>query len=180
MFDLDQFVADCRAALSERSGAALQEVVARAVASPATLLRALGEPAGANIAVLHHADDLTIMNLAWGPHQWTLPHNHNLRAVIGMYGGRENNIFWRRTPDAGRIEAAGAKSLGTGDVTIMGRDIIHSVTNPLGKISLAIHVYDGDFFSPGRSHWEAETLAEKPYDGTQVSPMFMGGNAAKP
>lgn len=51
---------------------------------------------------------------------------------------------------------------------------------PAGKISLAIHVYDGDFFSLGRSHWEAETLAEKPYDGTQISPMFTGGNTEKP
>jgi len=180
MFDLDQFIADCRGASTERSGAALQEVMGRAVAEPGAVLKALGEPTGARIDVLHHGSDLTVLNVIWGPHQWTLPHNHNTRAVIGMYAGREDNIFWRRLPGEHRIEAAGAKSLCLRDVTILGHDIIHSVTNPIDKLSMALHVYAGDFFSAGRSHWDAETLGEAPYDGTKVSPMFMGGNAAKP
>ena len=44
MFDLDQFIADLRAALAERSRQALKEVVARAVSDPASLLRQIGEP----------------------------------------------------------------------------------------------------------------------------------------
>lgn len=180
MFDIDQFVADCRAALTERSGAALQDVVARTVAEPAALTRALGEPSGARVDVLFHDTGLTVLNVVWGPHHWTLPHNRNLRAVIGMYSGREDNIFWRRLPDASpaRIDSAGARSLLRGDVTLLGRDIIHSVTNPLGKLSGALHVYDGDFFAPGRSHWDAEALEEQPYDSSQVSPMFAAARAA--
>ena len=54
--------------------------------------------------------------------------------------------------------------MGTGDVTILGRDVIHSVVNPLARISGAIHVYDGEFLSVERSMWDAETLVEKPYD----------------
>ena len=174
MFEIDQFIADCRASLTERGGAALQEVVARTVADPAALFLALGEPARPRLDLLFHDTDLTVFNVIWGPHQWTLPHNHNLRAVIGMYSGRENNIFWRRLPEAdlSRISAVGAKSLGRGDVTLLGRDIIHSVANPLGRLSCALHVYDGDFFAPGRSHWDPETLGEQPYDSAQVSPMF--------
>jgi len=175
MFDLDRFVADCRAALAEQGSAAIQEVLARAVSDAGTITAALGEPAGPHSACLFHAPDLTILNIAWGPHQWTLPHNHNLRAIIGMYGGREDNIFWRRLPEAGRIEAAGAKSLCPRDVTVLGKDIIHSVTNPIDKLSCAIHVYDGDFFAPGRSMWDSESLAEAPYDQTRVSPMFQRG-----
>jgi hypothetical protein len=38
-------------------------------------------------------------------------------------------------------------SSGSGDVTVLGRDIIHSVTNPLDKLSYALHVYDGDFLA---------------------------------
>lgn len=173
MFDLDRFVADCRLALTERSGLALQEVVAQAVSDPAALVSVLGQPAGCMNDVLFHDKDLTVLNLAWAPHQWTLPHNHNARAVIGMYAGGEDNIFWRRLPEGNRIEAAGAKSLRAGDVTILGRDIIHSVTNPLGKLSCALHVYDGNFFAPDRSQWDAETLVEQPYDRTKVSPMFL-------
>jgi len=58
-------------------------------------------------------------------------------------------------------------------LTVLGRDIIHSVTNPLDKVSYAIHVYDGDFLSAeGKSCWHAETLYEMPYDAGKVSPAF--------
>lgn len=120
---------------------------------------------------LVRAPDLTILNVVWGARQWTLPHNHHHRAIIGMYGGGEDNIFWRRLPvDAkGRVEAAGEASLRHGDVTVLGRDIIHSVTNPLDKLSYALHVYDGGFLAAeGKSCWHAETLAELPYDGPTV------------
>ena len=29
-----------------------------------------------------------------------MPHNHEMWAVIGVYTGREDNIFWRRIPGA--------------------------------------------------------------------------------
>jgi len=68
---------------------------------------------------------------------------------------------------------ASSASLPQGDVTMLGRDIIHSVTNPLDKVSYAIHVYDGDFLSAeGKSCWHAETLCEMPYDAGAVSPAF--------
>ena len=171
MFDLDQFIADLRATLPQQSRQAMKEVVARAVSDPASLRRRLGEPDKAGIKVLHRAPDLTIIDVLWGPHQMTFPHNHWLSAVIGMYGGREDNMFWRRVPNPAKyqIEAAGGKALGTGDVTLLGRDVIHSVVNPLSKISGAIHVYDGDFFAIQRSMWDAETLAEQPYDMTAVA-----------
>jgi predicted metal-dependent enzyme (double-stranded beta helix superfamily) len=175
MFDIDRFAAECRAALAERGSEAIREVVRRAVAEPDEILRVLGEPTRANAVMVVRAPDVTILQVVWGARQWTLPHNHNHRAIIGMYGGGEDNIFWRRLPEDAnrRVEAAGAQSLRQGDVAVLGRDIIHSVTNPLGKLSMALHVYDGDFMSsPGRSHWEAETLIEFPYDAAMVSPMF--------
>ena len=88
-----------------------------------------------------------------------------------MYGGREDNTFWRRVSNPARfqIEPAGGQALGTGDVTILGRDVIHSVVNPLAKISGAIHVYDGEFLTVQRSMWDAETLVEKPYDVNAVA-----------
>jgi len=166
VFDLDQFIADLRAALGERSRQAVKEVVARAVSDPASLLRRIGEPDEASVRVLHQAPDLTVLNVIWAPKQVTLPHDHRMSAVIGMYGGREDNMFWRRIPGAAKfqIEPAGGEALGIGDITILGRDIIHSVVNPLAKISGAIHVYDGEFLTVQRSMWDAETLVEKPYD----------------
>lgn len=166
MFDLDQFIADLRATLPERSRQPMKEVVARAVSDPASLMRVLGEPAKAGVQVLHRSADLTVMNLLWAPRQLALPHDHRMPAVIGMYTGREDNIFWRRVdhPKKFQIEAAGGEALGVGDVTILGHDIVHSVVNPLNRISAAIHVYLGNFLETKRSMWDAETLVEEPYD----------------
>ena len=175
VFDIDRFAAVCRAALMERGSDAIREVVRRAVSEPGDIIAALGEQTGAFAGILVRASDLTILNVVWGARQWTLPHNHHHRAIIGMYGGGEDNIYWRRLPNdaKGRVEATGAASLRRGDVTVLGRDIIHSVTNPLDKLSYALHVYDGDFMAAeGKSCWDAETLAELPYDGPAVSPMF--------
>lgn len=171
MFDLDQFITDLRAALAEQSRQALKEVVARAVADPAALLRQIGEPDKAAVQVLHQASDLTVLNVIWAPKQVTLPHDHRMSAVIGMYGGREDNMFWRRVanPTKFQIEPAGGQALGTGDVTLLGRDVIHSVVNPMAKISGAIHVYDGEFLTAQRSMWDAETLVEMPYDINAVA-----------
>jgi predicted metal-dependent enzyme (double-stranded beta helix superfamily) len=171
MFDLDQFIADLRAALAERTRQALKEVVTRAVSDPASLLRQIGEPDKAAVQVLHQAPDLTVLNVIWAPKQVTLPHEHRMSAVIGMYSGREDNTFWRRlsNPTKFQIEPAGGQALGDGDVTILGRDVIHSVVNPLTKISGAIHVYDGEFLTVQRSMWDAETLLEKPYDVNTVT-----------
>ena len=108
-----------------------------------------------------------------------LPHNHNMSAIIGVYEGREDNIFWRRLKDDanGKIEAAGAKSLATGDTTVLGKSIIHSVTNPTSIFTGAIHVYDGNFFEKERSEWEPLALEEKPYDIEKNMGIFEAENA---
>ena len=178
MFDLEQFAADCRAALKEDSShKSVREVVARAVADPAAVLKGLGEPRRAEAKKLYHAPDLTILNVVWAPMMTVMPHNHNMWAVIGIYSGREDNVFWRRVGDDGhRIEAAGAKALCVGDAEPLGHNIIHSVTNPVPRLTGAIHVYGGDFFGAHRSEWDAETLIEGRYDSERVMRRFEEAN----
>ena len=124
MFDLDQFITDCRAALAaDRSHKLVREVVARAVSDPTEVLRGLGEPKRAQLQKLYHAPDLTILNVIWAPTMTIMPHDHRMWAVIGLYTGREDNIFWRRVkgdPD-GRVEAAGARALCVGDAEPLGQ-----------------------------------------------------------
>ena len=171
MFTFDQFIADLRVTLGERSRKAMKEVVARAVAQPDAVVRALGEPGKAGIEILHRSPELTVLNVVWAARQVTLPHDHRMTAVIGMYGGREDNMFWRRLPEGRRfeIEPAGGEALGTGDMVLLGRDIVHSVVNPLPRLSAAIHVYDGPFLTAERSMWDAESLTEQPYDVNAVA-----------
>src|SRR5262249_1227551 len=170
MFQLDQFISDCRAALREEARQhAVQEVVARAVSDPGDVLKAIGEPRQAEMQTLYRSDDLTILNVVWPPWMNLLPHNHQMWAVIGIYTGREDNMFWRRIRGApgGKVEAVGARALCLGDAEPLGRDIIHSVTNPIPRLTGAIHVYGGDFFAVARSEWDAETLLERPTEGAK-------------
>jgi len=180
MFELDQLVADCRAALKEDpSHKLVREVVERAVSNPSAVIRALGEPQRAEMQTLYRADDLTILNVIWAPWMNLLPHNHQMWAVIGIYTGREDNIFWRRIPGApnGKLEAAGARALSEKDAVPLGRDIIHSVSNPLPRLTGALHVYGGDFFGVPRSEWNPETLLERPLEGEQMRQRFEEANA---
>ncbi len=182
MFDLETFIAECRAALvADPSHRLVREAVARIVSEPTGILKGLGEPKRAEIQKLYHAADLTILNVVWGPMMTVMPHNHQMWAVIGIYSGREDNIFWRRLPDgSGRVEAAGARALCVGDAEPLGHNIIHSVTNPIPRLTGAIHVYGGDFFAAERSEWDSETLLEGRYDAARTMRRFEQANSAIP
>jgi predicted metal-dependent enzyme (double-stranded beta helix superfamily) len=178
MFDIDRFIEDCRDAVrGDPSHKAGREVVARAVSDPASVL---GEPQRAGVTPLYRSETVTILNVVWGPRMTILPHSHLMWAVIGVYTGREDNIFWRRLPDAeaGLIEAADALSLGVRDVEPLGRDIIHTVTNPLPRLTGAIYVYGGDFYAVTRSEWDPETLTERSYDMEKNVRLFEDANRA--
>jgi predicted metal-dependent enzyme (double-stranded beta helix superfamily) len=179
MFELDQLVSDCWAALKENAPQrSIQEVVARAVSNPREVLHALGEPQRAEMQTLYRADDLTILNVIWAPWMNLLPHNHQMWAIIGLYTGREDNIFWRRVPgNKGLVEAAGARALREKDAEPLGRDIIHSVSNPIPRLTGALHVYGGDFFAADRSEWDAETLLEQQCNGEKMVQRFKEANA---
>ena len=179
MFEVDQFVADCRAAYAEDSShKAIREVAQRAFSNPREVLNGLGEPERAGVYKLHHSPDLTILNVVWGPHMTLMPHNHEMWAVISMYSGREDNIYWRRIKDDpnGTIEAAGADALSTGDCHPLGKNIIHSVTNPINKLTGAIHIYGGDFFETPRSEWDPQDLTESSYDVEKNMGLFEKSN----
>ena len=180
MFELDRFIEDCRAAVAEDpSHKAVREIVARAVSTPGEVLRALGEPKRGEIETLYRSGTLTVLNVVWAPWTTMLPHDHRMWAVIGIYTGREDNIFWRRLPGAedGRIEAAGAKAMSERDAVPLGRDLIHSVTNPIPRLTGAIHAYGGDFFDTARSQWDPETLVEVPHSIETAMRVFEEANA---
>jgi predicted metal-dependent enzyme (double-stranded beta helix superfamily) len=142
------------------------------------VLKRLGEPKRAVLQKLYHSPDLTVLNVIWAPHMTIAPHNHQMWAVIGMYTGREDNIFWRRIPGdpAGKVEAAGARSLSIRDAEPLGHNIIHSVTNPIPRLTGAIHVYGGDFFAAERSEWDSESLLEGRFDAERAMLRFEAAN----
>jgi predicted metal-dependent enzyme (double-stranded beta helix superfamily) len=94
MFDLDRFIEDCRDAVrQDQSHKAAREVLARANSDPAAILKALGAPTRAGVTPLYKSDTVTILNVVWGRRMTIMPHDHRMWAVIGVYTGREDNIF---------------------------------------------------------------------------------------
>ena len=178
MFEVERFVADCRAAFAQDpTHKAVREVLAHAVSDPTAVLNGLGEPKRAEIQKLFHSTALTILDVVWAPGMMVMPHNHRMWAVIGIYTGREDNVFWRRMKGApNKIEAAGAKALCEMDAEPLGADIIHSVINPIDRLTGAIHNYGGDFFAAERSEWDSMTLLEHRSDGEWTRRVFEEAN----
>jgi predicted metal-dependent enzyme (double-stranded beta helix superfamily) len=155
---------------------AVRDVLDELVADPSRLAAALGPVEHGGIQPLHHTPELTVLHVAWTPGMALNPHEHRMWAAIGMYGGQEDNAFYRRT-DHG-LEPSGGKDVVAGDVLIMGDDAVHSVTNNRREYAVALHVYGGDFFAAdGRSEWEFDTLEERPRDMTRTMRLFEEANA---
>src|SRR5262245_22241280 len=181
MLDVERFLEACRGAVAgtdpER---AVRELMTEAMADPAQVAAARPEPRQAGFTILPLAPNLTVLDFTWAPWMCFKPHDHCMWSVVGIFSGREDNLFWRQR--GGTLEAAGARSLGAGEITYLGTDIIHSVVNPIGKMTRAIHVYGGDFFDPPRPRreWDPETLHERTWDLDDQARLFVEADARPP
>ena len=81
---------------------------------------------------------------------------------------------WER--DGQRIAAASATSLSEREAFSLPHDAVHSVTNPIERLTGALHIYGGDFFAQPRSEWDAETLRERPFDLERARRTFEEAN----
>jgi predicted metal-dependent enzyme (double-stranded beta helix superfamily) len=179
MFDVDQLIADCQAARGETEPRrAVKEVLARALARPDDVAETMAATEG-GITLLHHADDLTVIHVVWAPGMDLYPHDHRMWAAIGIYAGQEDNAFYRRSgPGKRTLVGAGGRQLTTGDVLVLGDDTIHGVSNPLTRLTGAIHVYGGDFVNQPRSQWGPGRREERPFDMETTERQFAEANAA--
>jgi predicted metal-dependent enzyme (double-stranded beta helix superfamily) len=175
MFTLDRFIEECRAALGESAPeAVIREMLERTVAAPGELIATLGAPTEGGIATLHHSPELTVLHVVWAPGMAIYPHDHRMWAVIGLYQGREDNVFYRRAPE-GLLEAGGRR-LEERSAALLGKSLIHSVSNPGRRLTGAIHIYGGDFFGTPRSEWDPETREERPYSVERARQAFADAN----
>jgi predicted metal-dependent enzyme (double-stranded beta helix superfamily) len=176
VFDVDEFINEVRRALAESEPRrAVKEILEREVSAASAITDVLQSARG-DFELLHHSPDLTIANVVWAPHMTLYPHNHLMWAAIGIYGGQEDNYFYRRGEHG--LVASGGKEITTGDVILLGDDVIHSVTNPRLECTGAIHIYAGDFVNHPRSQWSRDVSEEEPYDFEQARQEFARANAA--
>ena len=179
VFDVDELVADCRAALGEAEPRrAVREVLDRALSAPNELAEVL-DPQEGGLNLLHHASDLTVIHVVWAPGMVLHPHDHRMWAVIGIYTGAEDNAFFRRpSPDSRTLVESGGKRLEVSDTVVLGDDVIHQVSNPVSKLTGAIHVYGGDFVNQPRSQWGDPPYEERPWEMAEAQQQFADANAA--
>ena len=86
--DVERFVDEVKRARLESDGQkAVEEVLRRTVSNPKAVLQGLGEPTEAGIHTVYRGDDLTILNVIWGPMMTVLPHNHHRPApALSVFG----------------------------------------------------------------------------------------------
>jgi len=159
VFDKDDLVAECLTAVrsDDRAHKAVKEIVDRAVSNPSGITAEVGDITDdPMMTIWHRSDELTVLHIVWPPEVELFPHDHNMWAVIGIYGGREDNQFYRRIEN-GRIEPHTGKTITKGDVIGLGSDAVHAVANPTREWTAALHVYGGDFYSTPRTMWSGET-----------------------
>lgn len=165
MFDLAGFIAACLEVGETRHGPAqILGLVREAVRDPEGLKAALpAQTPGPNFldAPLHRSPSLTVVNVALEPGAITVPHDHSMWAVIGIYEGRENNTFYRRAGDG--LAESNHRDIAAGEAILLGPEVIHAIRNPLEGPTLGLHVYGGDLFGRPRSMW-SPAGAEAPYE----------------
>ncbi len=165
-FDRDEFVTECLAAVRSGGGAhhAVKEIVDRTVSNPSAIEAEVGDrTVSPMMTIWHRSDELTALHIVWPPGVDLFAHDHNMWAVIGIYGGREDNQFYRRLED-GRIEPHTGKTITQRDVVMLGSDVVHSVANPTREWTAALHVYGGEFFTTPRTMWSKDTYEPMPLD----------------
>ena len=141
---VEDIVVRCQASLAEHTPVlAVRDVLDELVANRGQLEHTLGPVVSGGITTLHNSSDLTVLHVAWTPGMALYPHEHRMWAVIGMYGGQEDNAFFRRVPNG--LEPSGGRELPAGDVLVLGDDVIHSVANSGPKFAVALHVYGAGF-----------------------------------
>ncbi len=161
---LDEFVTTCEALLGQSDvGERIAEAMRPLVEAPAELSKAIEDlrPEPGRPAVIHRSDKLTVMGLEVAAGFVSPPHDHQLWAVVGVYEGAEDNVFYRRTSDG--IDETGRAVLGQGECLALPPDAVHGIANSGGFPMRALHVYGGDLFATERSKWDPVSGEEQPF-----------------
>ena len=139
--------------------------VSRVPRSKAISVPPLEPKVGVLDAPLIRSPELTVLNVTLRPGVLSIPHDHRMWAVIGIYQGEEANAFYRRQGEG--LAEVNHRTLRAGEAMLLGEDVVHAIENPLPTPTLGLHVYGGDLLGAERSMWDPKTGREHPYDVPQ-------------
>jgi predicted metal-dependent enzyme (double-stranded beta helix superfamily) len=152
MFSANEFVREVQAAsVATDPIAAVQQVVATAIADGSSIDSVLGTERKADNDSLFSSEDLTVQRIIWVPGLPSVPHEHRMWAVVGVYAGEELNRIYERSP--GGLKEVGNRAIAEREVFVLDADAIHSVENCGDVWTAALHVYGGDIVNGERNAW---------------------------
>lgn len=172
MFDLQEFVDECRAALADSMPARTIEVlVKKAISAPDEVREAFANAETVErqgpITFAFRDAALSVADVTTPPGLRSPVHDHQMWAVIGVYDGQEHNRFYQW--EGGELQEKGERLLEEGEVIVLDPDAVHAIANPLPTNCAAIHVYGGDLVEqPKRSLWNPHTYDREDYEITQL------------
>jgi len=159
---LEQLLTDARAAAAGADPVAslkaiLEQFLVHAADIEAALPATLPDE-----ALLHASAELTAFHIRLPAGIQYPPHAHGMVALLGLYRGRETNLFYRRAGKA--LIAAGEVEYRAPTVVALPADVIHAVCNRGTTPSAAIHLYLGNLPQKERSMWHPDLSGERSYD----------------
>ena len=105
MFEADVFVHEVQLAADAADPvAAVEKVVAAAITDGVSIDAALGTTLTGDNDTLFVSEALTVQRIQWVPGLPSIPHEHRMWAVVGVYKGEELNRIYQRS-SAGLREA---------------------------------------------------------------------------
>src|SRR3982074_3591824 len=142
-FDIGEFVKRCFEGLETDSPVeVISDLLTVTVSKPDRLIDGLPDALGQEL-VLFRDPRLTIIQVSIAPGLQYPPHNHGMEAAIGLYSGRERNL-WYGSAGRGSIVINGGSELRPKDSIKMTGRVIHAVANPGAGHSAGLHVHLGD------------------------------------
>lgn len=162
--DLGAFVRTCESLLEDPDvGNRVAEAMRPLLEDPRALSDAVERirPGSGLPAVVHRSERLTVLGLEIPADFVSPPHDHRIWAVVGIYQGAEDNVFYRRCDDG--IEETGRAVLHEGDTLALPPEAVHRIANTGAAPMRALHVYGGDLFATPRSQWDPASGEERPF-----------------
>jgi len=161
-YNLEQFIADCRATLKRDPGPSGREAVRSKLETLLQQKDFIDEYCGENVPrglkLLYEDPELKFQILAHinDKARVSPPHDHGAWATIFLLSGEEKNTLYRT--DNGKLRRASEVTLTRGSILPMMADTAH-VAECLGDVpAIGLHVYGGDILDLPRRMWHPETL----------------------
>ncbi|WP_417518597.1 hypothetical protein [Minwuia sp.] len=173
---LETFVTDARAAaVSDEPTSAVRGVLEDALTRADAFAALIAAQADDEVH-LFEDETVSIWTCRFWPDVILPPHEHTIPVHIGVVGGVERNILYRRL--YGELLQVFEKEVGRGDMLSMGADGIHAVTAAGPDPSLALHVYLGPLMQVERSLFNWRTGAAMPFTDANFEAMKRSSRAA--